>query len=133
MVRKVLLTVLAVSTVFGVSVSTAHAARKGSDTSSSISLNTSDPHLGGMVSFSVTYPSTVKSPRVAVRCYQSGVLVYAEAGTAFESFQLGGGSSDWLRAGGPAQCTGELFYFIWKPNQPQEYYSLAWTSFDAAG
>jgi hypothetical protein len=134
MVRKTFCLILAVSTLLGVGASAAQAARRTtSDTPSSISLASSDPHLGGSVSFNVSYPSTVKDPRVAVRCFQSGVLVYAEAGAASDSFVLGGGSSDWLRNGGGAQCTGELFTMVTKPNRPQEYTSLAWTSFDAAG
>jgi hypothetical protein len=108
--------------------------KKSATTStSSITLNQADPHLGGPVSFAVTYADSVKSPRVAVRCYQNGTLGYAEAGPYDTTFTLGGSGSDWKTAGGPAQCSGELFYFVWNGNNQQEYYSLAWTYFDAAG
>ena len=102
-------------------------------TTASIKLNESNPHLGSTVTFTTTYPKSVKYPRVAVRCFQNETMVYAEAGTYDHAFVLGGASSDWLRAGGAASCTAELFYFIWHGNNPQEYYNLAWTSFNAAG
>ena len=66
-------------------------------------------------------------------CYQAGVIVYTEAGTFDHVFLLGGASSDWLTLGGPASCTGELFYFIWHGNNQQVFVSLATTTFDAAG
>ena len=102
-------------------------------TGSSITLNQVDPHLGGDVTFTVTYPDQVKDPRIAVRCYQDGVMTYAEAGTYDHVFLLGGGWSVWLEHGGPANCTAELFYIVWNGNNPQEVFSLASTSFDAAG
>jgi len=98
----------------------------------SITLNEADPHLGGPATFAVTYPAQVKYPRVAVRCYQDGSMVYAEAGPSDQVFLLGGASSDWLRAGGPASCTAELFYIVWNGGNPQEVTTLAWTSFEAA-
>jgi hypothetical protein len=120
--------------ILAVVVSTASATPKSAVSDPSITLDQSDPHLGGVVTFTVRYPTKVKSPRVAVRCYSAdGTLIYAEAGPYDQSFLLGGASSDWLTVGGPAHCTGELFYFVWNGNQPQQYYSLAWTSFDAAG
>ena len=102
-------------------------------TASSIMLNQVDPHLGGDVTFTATYPDQVKDPRIAVRCYQDGVMTYAEAGTYDHVFLLGGGWSVWLEHGGPADCTAELFYIVWNGNNPQEVFSLAWTSFHAAG
>jgi len=99
----------------------------------SITLNEADPHLGSAITFAVTYPSQVKYPRVAVRCYQDGSMVYAEAGPSDHVFLLGGASSDWLRVSGPASCTAELFYIIWNGSNTQEVVSLAWTSFSAAG
>ena len=104
-----------------------------SSTGSSIAVNEAAPHLGGQVTFTATYPDQVKYPRIAVRCYQDGVMTYAEAGTYDHVFLLGGAGSDWLRAGGPASCTAELFYIIWHGNNTQEVFSLAWSSFDAAG
>lgn len=106
---------------------------KPSPAPSSIELNQSDPHLGGAVNFSVTYPREVKSPRIAVRCYGYDSAGYAEAGPYDKWFVLGGASSDWQRAGGDAQCIADLFYFTWKPNRPQEYHWLGSTSFEARG
>jgi hypothetical protein len=102
-------------------------------TGSSITLNQVDPHLGGDVTFTVAYPGQVKDPRIAVRCYQDGVMTYAEAGTYDHVFLLGGGWSVWLERGGPADCTAELFYIVWHGNNTQEVFSLAWTSFQAGG
>jgi len=96
-------------------------------------LSQSDPHLGGAVNFSVTYPREVKSPRIAVRCYGYDGAGYAEAGPYDAWFVLGGASSDWQRAGGDAQCIADLFYFTWKPNRPQEYHWLASSGFEARG
>ena len=68
------------------------------------------PSLGGTVSFSTGYASNVKNPRIEVLCYQGSDLVYGEAGSVDHAFQLGGASSAWLRAGGSAACTANLFY-----------------------
>ena len=106
---------------------------KVAPTISSIKLNETDPHLGGTITFTTTSPKSVKSPRIAVRCFQNEEMTYAEAGTYNHAFLLGGGWSKWLEVGGPASCTAELFYFIWHGSNPQEYYHLAWTSFAAAG
>jgi hypothetical protein len=100
---------------------------------SSIALNEAAPHLGEQVTFTVTYANSVKNPGVAVRCYVKGVMMYAEAGSADHAFLLGGGASDWLRAGGPAFCTAELYYIVWNGNNQQEFVTLATTGFDAAG
>jgi hypothetical protein len=90
------------------------------------------PALGSTVAFDSGYPKTVKNPRIAVKCYQDGSLAYAEAGAVDASFVLGGGGSDWLRSGGPAGCTADLFYFTYKGNV-QAYHWLASTHFAAAG
>ena len=100
----------------------------------SLTVQQSDPHLGDAVTFSVVYPSDVSYPRIAVRCYGSdGAMTYGEAGAYNHAFVLGGAGSDWLRQGGAAHCTGELFYFSEKGNRPQEVTTLAWTSFEAGG
>jgi len=99
----------------------------------SISLNEAAPHLGGQVTFSTTFPNSVKNPGIAVRCYVGGVMVYAEAGSPDNAFLLGGAGSDWLRMGGPAFCTAELFNIVWNGNNQQEFVTLATTGFDAAG
>ena len=111
---------------------------------SSITLDTTDalaktstalagPTLGSEVTFSVTHPKSVKNPRVAVRCYQDGDMVYAQAGPYDFAFLLGGAASDWLDSGGSADCTAELFYFDSKGNKVTVAYSLATTEFAAAG
>lgn len=105
----------------------------GAQTVPTITLNETDPHLGGTVSFRVAYPGSVKSPRVQVMCSQGGVLVYGEAGSADHVFLLGGGSSDWLRSGGAADCTADLFYIVWNGNSQQQVTFLASTSFAAGG
>jgi hypothetical protein len=95
-------------------------------------LAASQPSLGSTVAFDAGYPKTVKSPRIAVKCYQDGALAYAEARTVDGSFVLGGAGSDWLRSGGAASCTADLFYFTYKGNV-QTYHWLASTDFAAAG
>jgi hypothetical protein len=90
------------------------------------------PALGTSVAFDTTYASNTKNPRIEVLCYQSGSLVYGEAGSVGHSFVLGGASSVWVETGGSATCQANLFYFYWKGGQ-QFYKLLASTSFDAAG
>ena len=90
------------------------------------------PGLGTTVSFSTTYPRTVKNPRIEVLCYQGGSLVYGEAGDVAQEFLLGGGWSIWLGQGGPADCTANLFYFGSHAGQ-QTYVVLASTAFSASG
>jgi hypothetical protein len=99
---------------------------------SSAALASSRPSLGSTVGFDAGYPKTVKNPRVAVKCYQDGSLVYAEAGSVADSFVLGGASSDWVRSGGAANCQADLFYFTYK-GKVQTYHWLASTDFAAAG
>ena len=120
-------------------VAAAPALGKGSpQTVSSITLNQGStfsstiPHLGVYVTFTVVYPTNVKTPRVEVLCYQNGALVYGEAGSPSDSFQLGGGGSLWLTAGGSASCVANLYYFTWNGGQPGTVY-LATTSFNAVG
>jgi hypothetical protein len=106
--------------------------RSARSVTSSITLDQAGLHLGDEVTFTVSYPSKVKDPRIAVRCYQDGVMTYAEAGPYGHVFLLGGAGSQWLWQGGPAECTAELFHIIWNGNHQQEVVSLAWTSFNAA-
>lgn len=114
-----------------------HGGGGGTTADASIALNTSTsariaaPSLGSSVTFTVTYPTSVKTPRVEVLCYQNGALVYGEAGSPGDTFVLGGGGSLWLTAGGSASCVANLYYFTWKAGQPATTY-LASTSFDAA-
>jgi len=103
------------------------------EATSGITLDQTDPHLGGEVTFNVSYPHTTKHPRIQVMSYQDGVLTYGEAGEIDHAFLLGGGMSEWLMKGGPASCTADLFDLIWNGNNMQEVVWLAVTSFDAAG
>jgi hypothetical protein len=90
------------------------------------------PSLGSEVAFATGYPTNVKNPRIEVLCYQGSDLVYGEAGSVDHTFQLGGASSAWLRAGGPAECTANLFYFGTHAGH-QTYNRLASTTFSAGG
>jgi hypothetical protein len=85
------------------------------------------------VSFTTSYSSNVKNPRIGLVCYQGGEAVYAEQGSVDHTFSLGGSSSAWLTNGGPASCTATLFDLIWNGNNPQQVVLLASTAFDAAG
>jgi hypothetical protein len=90
------------------------------------------PSLGSAVAFLTGYPSKIKNPRIEVLCYQGSDLVYGEAGSVDHSFLLGGASSGWLRVGGAAACTVNLFYFGTHAGH-QTYNWLASTSFSAGG
>src|SRR6266508_136669 len=90
------------------------------------------PSLGSEVAFATGYPTNVKNPRIEVLCYQGTTLVYGEAGSVDHSFQLGGASSTWLRVGGSADCTANLFYFGTHAGR-QTYNWLASTTFSAGG
>lgn len=98
----------------------------------STALAATQTSLGSTVEFDAGYPKTVRTPRYAVKCYQDGVMVYAEARNIDESLLLGGGGSAWLTAGGAASCTADLFYFTYK-GKVQTYHWLASTDFEAAG
>lgn len=136
-----------------------HAAPKSSTTtsSSSIKLDQTDPYLGGLVTFTTTYPrltdNTAKYPRVEVRCYQdvngNGTVtttgptdpdfVYAEAMSADQAtnvsiigsagLTLGGSSSTWKTRGGAATCNADLYYF----SKSSQYNVLAATANWQAG
>ena len=90
------------------------------------------PSLGSEVAFATGYPTNVRNPRIEVLCYQGSDLVYGEAGGVAHSFLLGGASSAWLRAGGSAACTANLFYFGTHAGH-QTYNRLASTTFSAGG
>jgi len=91
---------------------------------------TIEPHLGSWVTFSTTYPTSVKNPRIEVLCYQNGQLTFGMAGGVTYAFELGGAGSVWLTNGGEADCTANLYYFAWKAGQ-QTYNWLASKSFHA--
>ena len=85
----------------------------------SIKLNEPEPvHYQDRITFTCVWsPLRLKNPRVAVNAYDpaSGDLLYGEAGGAADSFQLGGGMSEWvMRGGGPAHCIAQLYWFVGK-------------------
>ena len=96
---------------------------------SSVSIMQSDPHLGDWVTFSFSVPSTVRYPRVEIRCSQNGELVYAEAGPANQEYLLGSGSSTWKSIGGEADCTVTVYEWDWHPQQT--FHPYATSSFHA--
>src|SRR5438034_7803788 len=70
------------------------------------------PHYQGTVWFNSGGTGGLKNPRIYVYCYQNGSLVYGEAGSAADTFTLGGGWSQWVaNGGGAAQCYADLYYF----------------------
>ena len=97
------------------------------------------PSVGDWIKFTVTFPKSVEryGPRILISCYQNDQLVYAEGGTYYQSFMLGGSGSLWVydQAPGdrqaPAQCVAELFYFSYQGGQKWNH--LADTSFEAGG
>ena len=133
MKRYVLAAVLAVS-VFGATAivsQTAEAKRPPSATvQATITLNETDPSLGDWVTFSTSGVDS-RSPRIQVMCYQGGALVYGEAGPAGQAFLLGGGMSNWLMAGGEADCVATVYEWDFKP--VQTFVPFATTSFHAGG
>lgn len=46
------------------------------------------PHYEGTVTFNSAGTSRLKNPRIYVRCYQNGLLVYGEAGRASDTFSV---------------------------------------------
>src|SRR5688572_10558127 len=133
MKRYVLAAVLAVS-VFGATAivsQTAEAKRPPSvQVEATISINETDVALGDWVTFRTTNV-TSRSPRIQVMCYQNGALVYGEAGPADQAFLLGGGMSQWLMAGGEADCEATVYEWDWHPQQT--FVPFATTTFHAGG
>ncbi len=111
-----------------------------------IVLNNANPKLGDYLTFTTTYPKTVKAPRIQVICTQpvpftyvdgNGVtqtqtdpVVYGEAGPADQTF-LGGTTSVWLWHNGAANCVATLYYWQFTPSQV--FHPLAEISFTAQG
>jgi hypothetical protein len=105
---------------------------------SSITLNEADPHFGGTVTFTVTYPDMRYTPLVRVLCFQNGEIVYQYA-------QWSDGASPWVpsftlwdsiwaaNGGGPANCVADLYYYTWKGQIETGIVYLAHTEFVAAG
>jgi len=94
--------------------------------------NPPPPSLGLWVTFTATYPKKMEhyGIRVQILCYQNGgELVYGEAGPHDQPFLLGGASSEWLRRGGEADCTADLYY--WTFGGGQQFHWMASTTFHA--
>ena len=106
--------------------------------------------LGGWVTFDTTTDDLPgwANPRIQVLCYQdvneSGIVsrtedldangfvddvVYGMALAADDAFELGGGSSDWLTAGGPAECDAVLYFW----SNQGAFIPLAGLTFGAGG
>jgi hypothetical protein len=83
-------------------------------------------HFGGEVGFATEAAGLAgwEWPMVTVWCYQDlngdgvrefpeddGDLVYAQMDHPDVEFVLGGGSSDWLTSGGPAECKAKLYAY----------------------
>ena len=87
--------------------------------SGSLSLDQPVPALGDWITFtwSVSNLPGWATPRIQVICSQDDVVVYGVAGPAWQSFLLGGGSSNWLTNGGPAVCVATLYYWQFHPSQ----------------
>ncbi len=140
----------------GYAVRTLTHAAPANSSGSSITLSTTDPHLGGIVKFATSYPKITGnvSVLVGVYCYQDvdhdGIintnnannnqdLVYGELRSAVDAsntgFTLGGSSSVWLNSGGgPATCNANLFYYRFGGRQGETYNFLAKTpDWQAAG
>ncbi len=102
--------------------------------SSSITLNETDPHLGGTVTFNTSVGGLAGGEwaMVGVSCSQGGTLVYGALNTPGASFLLGGNSSLWLQRGGDADCVASLYAYGWKGGQ-ETARTLASTPFHAAG
>ena len=112
-----------------------HPSGRRSTAASSIELEEySQLHLGGEVGFITSAEGLAgwEYPMVAIWCYQNGSLVYMELGQPQVEFLLGGGSSDWLTNGGPADCEADLYAYGWKGGK-QSIRELAQTSFWAGG
>lgn len=99
--------------------------------SGSLALNELSPSLGDEVTFAYAVAQLPKSanPRIQVLCYQGDVLVYGEAGPAWQVFLLGGASSPWLQVGGAASCVATLYYWQFHPRQV--FHHLASITFEA--
>lgn len=91
------------------------------------------PTLGDTVTFTVTYPDSVRSEFVYVKvaCFQGPDHVFAYGATNVPDgeFLLGGTNSYWLTSGGSASCVADLFYW----SKGGKYTVLASTDFEVAG
>lgn len=113
------------------------AARAGS--LGAISLNEANPRLGATVTFAYTAPDGIRDDcanqqaclRIQLLCYQGVQPVYGQQELAMgNSFLLGGGSSDWINNGLPADCTATLYQ--WR-KAGKEFVGYVSTTFHAEG
>jgi len=107
--------------------------RTSTSTTSTIALNESAPALGTNVTFTTSASGLAgwEWPMVYVSCRQGGTSVYGALDQPSATFQLGGGSSQWLTNGGSADCTATLYAYGLRGGQ-ETARSLASTSFSAA-
>ena len=103
------------------------------DSRAGISINEAPASLGAVATFTSEYPRSAKNPRITVRCWQGGTMVWATSGGVTDSYLLGGAASDWLRIGGAAECTADLYDLTWNGASMQEWAWLAGTAFAAGG
>jgi hypothetical protein len=103
------------------------------DSHAGITINEATASLGGVVTFTTDYPRNVKNPRISVRCWQASTLVWATSGGVPDGYLLGGAISDWVRIGGAADCTADLYDLGWNGASMQEWTWLAGTTFAAGG
>ena len=80
--------------------------------SGTLALASEPVSLGDEITFVVTGTDGLDNPRVWIAAFQDGNLVYGQGIGAAETFKLGGGSSDWVTNGGPAECTAQLYYIL---------------------
>jgi hypothetical protein len=115
--------------------------------SGTIALDQSDPSLGDVVTFTTTTSlaencNTWGGPRcyrIDVTCSQNAAitaenptgLVYYGDANAGQQFLLGGGISDWVDNGGPADCVARLFTYT--AFNPVTRYAIASVAFAAGG
>lgn len=103
-----------------------------------ITLNQATPSLGDVVTFSYTGVTDdcgknygPRCLRIELVCSQAGTPVYVGDAEASQQFLLGGGVSQWVTNGGPADCTAMLYYY--SSYNPVTRVDLANTPFSAAG
>lgn len=94
----------------------------------SITLNESDPHFGGAVTFTTTHEPLRDGAKIWVACSKNGNMVYQVASGEDSAYVLQGGQ--WW--GGGANCVARLHYYVYKGQTQVDLVWLAETSFDVA-
>jgi hypothetical protein len=84
--------------------------------SGTIAIDQADPHLGDVVTFTVTTSKNDQNLRIQLVCYQADLdmngypdMVYGADAPADSGFLLGAMGSTWLDHGGPADCHANLY------------------------